>query len=306
MGTYTAAAFADLMARRLEVIAARIGNNRAVRVKGVLHAIPSAYRGVIYDVPLVDPDSPTDVVLLQVRPSTLRGVQEGDTVIACGSIVTNFYKGQLKLRLQVDRLEIAEPLEDRERRLVELPILETVRRAGGVRRSFPHVPSPTVALLRSETAAVREDFLKALGSLRQELRIREVDVAMANPEDVAAAIRGVREEVMVLIRGGGDDADFMVFETPQVIRALGACHAFRVLGLGHTKHRTLADCIADYAANVPADAGRFLSRRVLEARLLSKQTGVVAPRRRSLIVPLILMVLVTAAILLSLLLLPFR
>jgi exonuclease VII large subunit len=142
--------------------------------------------------------------------------------------------------------------------------------------SFLNVPSPTVALLRSETSKVREDFLKALGSLRHELDIHEVSVSMASPEDVVAAIRGVREEVMVLIRGGGDDTDFRVFETPQVLAALGECPAFRLLGLGHSRNRTLADCIADHTANVPADAGRFLSERVLEARLLSEQTAGVA------------------------------
>jgi exodeoxyribonuclease VII large subunit len=172
---------------------------------------------VIYDAPLVDPLSPADVVLLDVRPSTVREVQPGDTVIAYGSIVTNFYKGQLKLKLRVDRLELAEPPEGRERRVVDLTVLDAVRQAGGVRHLFPNVPSPTVALLRSETSKVREDFLKALGWLRHELDIHEVSISMASPEDVAAAIRGVREEVMVLVRGGGDDTDFMVFETPQVL-----------------------------------------------------------------------------------------
>jgi exonuclease VII large subunit len=175
-----------------------------------------------------------------------------------------------------------------------------------MRRYFPQAPSPTVALLRSETSAVREDFLKALGPLRHELRIREVDVSMASPEDIAAAIRDVREDVMVLIRGGGDYVDFGVFETPQVLAALGECRSFRLLGLGHSRHRTLADCIADHAANVPAEAGRFLSEGVREARFQSEQAAGVAPRRRPLSVPLILMVLVTAAILLGLLLYPFR
>jgi exodeoxyribonuclease VII large subunit len=82
-------------------------------------------------------------------------------------------------------------------------------------------------------------FAIASSSLRQELPIRQVRVSMANPEDVAAAIRGVREEVMVLIGGGGDDTDFRVFETTPVIEALGKCPAFRLLGLGHSRNRTL-------------------------------------------------------------------
>ena len=268
------------MARRLKVIAASVGSSDSrVGVMGQILEIPPPRRnGVIYDAPLVDPLSPTDVVLLDVRPSTVREVQPGDTVIAYGSIVTNFYKGQLKLKLRVDRLELAEPPEGRERRVVDLPVLDALRQAGGVRHRFPDVSSPTVALLRSETSKVREDFLKALGWLRHELDIHEISVSMASPEDVAAAIRGVREDVMVLVRGGGDDTDFRVFETTQVIEALGECPAFRLLGLGHSRNRTLADCIADHSANVPADAGRFLSERVLEARLLSGRLPVSRPR----------------------------
>ena len=168
-GTYTAAAFADLMARRLEEIAARVGNDRMVRVKGVLPEIPPAYHGVIYDARLEDTDSPTHFVLLEVRPSALREVQPGDTVIASGSIVTNLYTGQLKLRLRADRVELAEPPEEREQRMVQLPVLHAVRQAGGVRRRFPNVPSPTVALLRmsartSERCYLDDDKQHSCGS----------------------------------------------------------------------------------------------------------------------------------------------
>jgi exonuclease VII large subunit len=71
---------------------------------------------------------------------------------------------------------------------------------------------------------------------------------------------------MVLIWGGGDEAEFTVFEAPQVIEASGACRAYRLLGLGHSHNRTLADCGADWATSVPAEAGQFLAERVREIR----------------------------------------
>jgi hypothetical protein len=81
-----------------------------------------------------------------------------------------------------------------------------------------------------------------------------------------AGASAVREDVLVLIRGGGDDAEFAVFDAAPVIEALGACRAYRILGLGHSRNRTLADCVADWAASVPAEAGRHLAARVQEAR----------------------------------------
>jgi hypothetical protein len=52
------------------------------------------------------------------------------------------------------------------------------------------------------------------------LPIREVEVSMASHQDIAAQIRNCSEDVIALIRGGGDIADFAVFETPIVLEAL--------------------------------------------------------------------------------------
>jgi exonuclease VII large subunit len=210
---FTPAALNDLMAQRLAAIADRVGREKGmIAVKGRLPKIPEPWLNDVIYADLVDPVLPTQIVGLAVRPSTMREaeVQAGDTVIAYGSIVTNLSKGQLKLRLRVDRVEVAEPPKERERREAELTALQAVRLAGGVRHHFPSKPSPRIALLCSKTSAVKEDFLNALGSLRHELWINEVPVSMASPEHVASAISSVQEEVMVLIRGGGHDIDFGV------------------------------------------------------------------------------------------------
>lgn len=267
---YTPAALADLMARRLHEIAGRVeGGGRTVGVTGQLVEIPAARRnGVIYDAQLVDPVSPTEPVLLEMRPSTLEeaGTGPGDTVTAYVAVVANVFKGRVTLRLRVDRLHLSEPPGERERRAAQLPLLKTIREVGASRNPFPPSANPSVALLRSGASLVREDFLSALGELRGELPIREVEVSMTDPSGIAARIGECSEEVVVLIRGGGDLSDFAVFETPVVLRALGGCRSFRLLGLGHFRHRTLADCIADRASPVPAEAGRFLRDGVREAR----------------------------------------
>lgn len=268
-GVYTPAALVDLMERRLQEIASQVtSGGRLVGVTGQLVEIPEPRRnGIIYDAKLADLIS-TEFVLLEMRPSTLleADAQEGDTITAYGPVVANLYKGRATLRLQVDRIELTEPPEERERRAAQLPLLETVRQVGATRNPFPTSPTPSIALLRSGSSAVRDDFLGTLGELRTALPIREVEVSMASSADVATQIEACMEDVLVLIRGGGDASDFSVFEAPVVLRALGKCRSFRLLGLGHSQHRTLADCIADHAAAVPAEAGRFLRERVLEVR----------------------------------------
>ena len=51
-----------------------------------------------------------------------------------------------------------------------------------------------------------------------------------------------------------------------VARAWAELKPFKISVLGHTENRTLLDYISDVSLNVPADAGRFLSRHVEGAR----------------------------------------
>jgi hypothetical protein len=189
----TIAELRDLLPGRLEAINARVADGaRPVAVTGQLFALPPARRnGVIYEARLTDPLAPAESVLLDVRASMLegKGVQEGDVITAHGPIVSNFLMGRLTLRVRADRVVLAELPKARERRLAELPLLEAVRRAGGLWRPLPHfmVTHGSVAVLWR--FRVRADFLAALGPRRQELQIRELEISMFSPLVPAAAIR---------------------------------------------------------------------------------------------------------------------
>ena len=112
----------------------------------------------------------------------------------------------------------------------------------------------------ASSALVAEDFLQALGGAWRPERVRSLPTAMNDPGRLAEAIGTCREEIVVLIRGGGDASDFVVFENPQVMEALAVCPAHRVLGVGHTANRTLAERVVDHAATTPADAGHYIRR----------------------------------------------
>lgn len=51
-----------------------------------------------------------------------------------------------------------------------------------------------------------------------------------------------------------------------MIEALAAHGAYRVLGIGHTGDRTVADLIVEYAAAVPAEAGRHIAEQRAKTR----------------------------------------
>jgi exonuclease VII large subunit len=71
--------------------------------------------------------------------------------------------------------------------------------------------------------------------------------------------------VIVLIRGGGDPADFDVFDQKSVIEAWAGKNAYKVLGLGHEgTGSTLLHFISDYAASTPSSVVTFLARQISE------------------------------------------
>ena len=70
---FTPAALNDLLAQRLAAIAAQVGRDKGtLAVKGSLPAIPEPWRNDVIYADLVDPVSPTNIVPLQVRSSTMR------------------------------------------------------------------------------------------------------------------------------------------------------------------------------------------------------------------------------------------
>lgn len=263
--------FNDLMEQTARAMVAQLRDWRMpIAVTGRLGRVPEPHaNGMVYGATLQDPDAPDQAAPLMISAAmlTAAGVVEGDFATATGTVEGKLFRGLLHPRLHVHALVPAEPVQDQGRRREAASLLGALRRAGGGRRAFPSHAAPSVALIgsASPSAQVREDFKGALRGL-SEVSVRDVTVSMHDPAAIAAALQAAREDVVALIRGGGDDRDFMVFEAPEVLAALGECGGFRLLGLGHSGNKTLADCVADHVASTPADAGRFVHDGVMQAR----------------------------------------
>ena len=98
--------------------------------------------------------------------------------------------------------------------------------------------------------------------VKSELEITEVPVNVHDPSEVAEAIRDAECDVLVVIGGGGKDRELAVFNDMEILEALAECPAFRILGIGHSNDRTIADLFVDHIANTPGDAGEFVANCV--------------------------------------------
>ena len=105
---------------------------------------------------------------------------------------------------------------------------------------------------------------------------------MHDPAAIATALRAIRADIVAVVRGGGDAASFAVFEDSRVLEALATCPAYRVLGLGHTANRTLAELLADHAASTPAAAGVHVAGGIARIGQAAKSAGLVQELREML------------------------
>ncbi|GBR35347.1 exodeoxyribonuclease VII large subunit [Gluconobacter kondonii NBRC 3266] len=265
----------DLFSARLEEICAAFDDwGFPLIVAGQLgDAAPNSYPKY-YQLPLTDPQFGT-TLSLEVQKSVLAraGVGPGDYVHVTGMLRARQYRGQIVLRFEAVAVELHDPARQKVER-AERSVLDVLRGLPCISHPYPTRPEARLLLIHSaaSSALVAEDFLQALGGAWRPERVRSLPTAMNDPGRLAEAIGTCREEIVVLIRGGGDASDFVVFESPQVMEALAVCPAHRVLGVGHTANRTLAERVVDHAATTPADAGHYIRR--MSGRIWQEQEEV--------------------------------
>ena len=132
----------------------------------------------------------------------------------------------------------------------------------GFRRiAFPkRVEGVSVIHSKSRSANVFADFSNELAG--RNVRLEPLPVSMTDPAASTRTIEAATGNVIVLIRGGGDEGDFLTFQDESVVRALARKAAHRVTGLGHSANLTYADIVADFCTTTPASAGAYVREQL--------------------------------------------
>ena len=89
----------------------------------------------------------------------------------------------------------------------------------------------------------------------------------AAPARIAAQIRnaGVGSQVILVARGGGEDAQLSPFDSAPVVSAIANAPVPVITGIGHSHHDTLADTAAWQACVSPAAAAAVIAERLQAA-----------------------------------------
>lgn len=99
-------------------------------------------------------------------------------------------------------------------------------------------------------------------------------------------------DVVLLIRGGGNELDLLAYDDYAVAKAVALCGLPVVTGLGHTADQSMCDMVSYKSLETPTAAARFLvdqiqalhdELRVMRERLRTSAVDRVAGRRRELL-----------------------
>ncbi len=207
-----------------------------------------------------------------------RGIVPGQNVILSGRLVIKSGNYGVDVKLAATDIQLGEQEEAASTAMVQQGrmTLERLRTIPLWRVPFPDRDSISITLIQSTSAAaqVANDCMAELTKLGDAVRVFPVRVNMLDPVAIATAIReATAYDIVMIIRGGGDSADFEVFDDPRVLMALAEQKAHRVVGLGHTGNATLLDLVADYSANTPAQAGAYVRERVQQRQRLLGEVG---------------------------------
>jgi exodeoxyribonuclease VII large subunit len=123
----------------------------------------------------------------------------------------------------------------------------------------------SVGVVTSLGAAALRDVLTTLARRAPHVRVviyPSLVQGVDAPSAIVQALKtlGLRGEVdaVILCRGGGSLEDLWAFNDERVVRAIAACTAPLVCGVGHETDTTLADLAADVRAATPTAAAELV------------------------------------------------
>ncbi|HEV7333148.1 MAG TPA: exodeoxyribonuclease VII large subunit [Flavisolibacter sp.] len=144
-----------------------------------------------------------------------------------------------------------------------------------------------IAVLSSSSSAGLQDFRHALLTNKQgyTFTLNYFYTAVQGEANAEAAVEKIEEicaskvpyDAVVIIRGGGADTDFLLFDQFQLCSAVARLHIPVITGIGHLKNQSLVDLLAHTSTNTPTKAAEFILAHNLafETLLLSEQKRVI-------------------------------
>lgn len=168
-----------------------------------------------------------------------------------------------RLIVEVKGVTLRDGIYQTSNRLLKLPVFVT-----------------RVALLTAQQSDALHDFQAELSHLVPsfKLSIEHYPVPVQGKsaaERIVDTMRnivfGKKAELIVIVRGGGSQADLLEFDSFELGRAIALCPIPVLTGIGHERNVSVADLMAFKSVKTPTKAAAFIHQHNLTAWLYAKQ-----------------------------------
>jgi exodeoxyribonuclease VII large subunit len=126
--------------------------------------------------------------------------------------------------------------------------------------SFKGMEQCRVAIVSSSRSKAVDDVNILLND-RRGIQTHLIHVNLYDEKSIADGLRSAENgnfDVVLLVRGGGSEREFEVFNSKTVIEQISQMKTPVIVGLGHTSNQTIIDTVADRSETTPTSAAKFL------------------------------------------------
>lgn len=144
-----------------------------------------------------------------------------------------------------------------------------------------------IAVISSNNSAGCEDFIHTISNNCFQYNYR-VDQYLTNVQGklnyrkfllkiIEVFTSGINYDVVVIIRGGGAQTDFLLFDDYNIGRAIAKFPYPVITGIGHHKNETIADIMAHTSLKTPTKVAEFIiaNNRSFDERMLQLQNSII-------------------------------
>ncbi|WP_180644586.1 exodeoxyribonuclease VII large subunit [Acinetobacter bereziniae] len=206
----------------------------------------------------------TGSIEVEIPKNLLSGFKNGSCIEIHGVPTFNFFKEQCTKRLKGYAVQAIEEDKDLQAFQSKLSTLDVLKKHRPKSHTFPNQFDLSIAVIYSSASKVdiQKDFYDYLKEYCDEFNFDEKPISLSNVDALSQEISSCADhDIVVIIRGGGRNDAFDIFNDEKVLNAFSNLNGYRIVGLGHNSDVTLLDCLADHSAITPTAAGIHLKEQ---------------------------------------------
>lgn len=248
----------NMVTGQADALLARLGNLGLVGVTGTLGMVRETKYPKHYGIELRD--AAGEILYLDIPKSLNPECMTGQMVEAWGFLKFN---RNMQVTLKVTRIQLADYIPP-EVLKEGLSIRAIFQKQNQGYDDFPFFEGFSISLIHGVSSLVREDFEHQLSGVELEY----CPANMKEPTSIAQAIEEATGDIVVIVRGGGNEGDFEVFNNPDILEAWREKFAFKISALGHSQNFTLLDRLSHKVCETPTAAGQYLQEKIEEKQAI--------------------------------------